>query len=123
MQNSGMCKPTGNSKQFCNLVKLFALRMYALQNYLWIFLFPPNVLYFSQVELLTISPLLYQPPAHINYHLFPAPFQFGTLFPTLLSLLLFLLPLGHMLHPLLVIYMCPYSFVCIFSHSTHSVCN
>ena len=62
----------------------------------------------STIQLAYNSPLLYQRPAHINYHLFPALFQFGTLFPTLLSLLLILLPLGHMLHPLLVIYMCPY---------------
>jgi len=41
MQNNGMCKPTGNSKQFCKPVKLFALRMYALQIIYGYFYFHP----------------------------------------------------------------------------------
>jgi len=74
------------------------------------FYFPPKVLFLSQVDSFKFSPPLYQPTDHINYlqssfAAVPEPFQYGTLFPTLLSLLLHvvLLPLGHMLHPLLAI--------------------
>ena len=68
----------------------------------WILLFPAQCLYLNQVEFLTIHPSytdLLPSPIILIHHLFSIPFQFGTIFPMLLSLLLILLlPLGHMLH-------------------------
>jgi len=99
-----ICIPTlENRRLYLKLCTLYKI----IYGY---FYFPPNVLYHSQVHFFKIHPpytnLL---PTSIicSHHLFPEPFQFGTLFSTLPSLLLVLLPLGHMLHPLLVI-MCPY---------------
>ena len=118
-----ICIPTlENRRLYLKLCTLYKI----IYGY---FYFPPNALYLSQVDFFKIHPpytnLL---PTSIicSHHLFPEPFQFGTLFPTLLSLLLILLPLGHMLHPLLAIicFLTLYTqFFCIFYHSTHSVCN
>ena len=84
--------------------------MYTLKIIYEYFYFPPNVLYLSQVDFFKIhTPYTNLLPTSIicNHHLFPEPFQFGTLIPTLPSLLLILLPLGHML-PSSCNYMCPY---------------
>jgi len=115
------------SRSICKCPHLIILKaMYTLQNYLWMLLyFPSNALYLSQVEFLAIHPFytnLLPTPIIISHHLFPAPFQFGTIFPTLLSLLRILLPLSHTLQ----LSSCNYVslhilLVCVLTHSMYSV--
>ena len=95
-----ICIPTlENRRLYLKLCTLYKI----IYGY---FYFPLNVLHLSKVDFFKIHPSYTNllPTSIISsHHLFQEPFQFGTLFPTLLSLLLTLLPLGHMLHPLLAI--------------------
>ena len=65
-------------RSICKCPHLIILKaMYTLQNYIWMLLFPTQLLlYLSQVELLAIHPFytnLLPTPIIISHHLFPAP--------------------------------------------------